>query len=106
MLPLDLADWAAAAVGGSMVLALPVALLAGLVSFFSPCVVPLLPGYLSYATGLGAAEVVEGSKRGGRMLAGASLFVLGFAVIFVASGVVAGTAGRELAEHRVLISRI
>ena len=39
---------------------LPIALLAGLVSFFSPCVVPLLPGYLSYATGLSAAEVVEG----------------------------------------------
>ena len=88
-----------------MALALPVALLAGLVSFFSPCVVPLLPGYLSYATGLGAAEVVEGSSRRGRMLAGASLFVLGFAVIFVITGVVAGSAGRMLAEYRVLISR-
>ena len=53
MAPLDLASWAETAVGGSMALALPVALLAGLVSFFSPCVVPLLPGYLSYATGLG-----------------------------------------------------
>ncbi len=89
-----------------MVLALPVALLAGLVSFFSPCVVPLLPGYLSYATGLGAAEIVEGSTRRSRMLLGASLFVLGFAVVFVATGVVAGTVGRELAEHRVGISRV
>ena len=53
MIPLDLATWAETAVGGSMALALPVALLAGLVAFFSPCVVPLLPGYLSYATGLG-----------------------------------------------------
>jgi cytochrome c-type biogenesis protein len=105
MTPADLAAWAEAAVGGSMALALPVALLAGLVSFFSPCVVPLLPGYLSYATGLGAAEVVEGSSRRGRMLAGASLFVLGFAVIFVITGVVAGSAGRMLAEYRVLISR-
>ncbi len=105
MTPADLATWAEAAVGGSMALALPVALLAGLVSFFSPCVVPLLPGYLSYATGLGAAEVVEGSSRRGRMLAGASLFVLGFAVIFVITGVVAGSAGRMLAEYRVLISR-
>ena len=61
-----------------MVLAMPVALLAGLVSFFSPCVVPLLPGYLSYATGLGAAEVIEGTRRRGRMLAGTSLFVLGY----------------------------
>ncbi len=44
MAPLDLATWAETAVGGSMALALPVALLAGLVAFFSPCVVPLCPG--------------------------------------------------------------
>jgi cytochrome c-type biogenesis protein len=106
MIPLDLATWAETAVGGSMALALPVALLAGLVSFFSPCVVPLLPGYLSYATGLGAAEVVEGSPHRGRMLAGASLFVLGFAVVFVITGVVAGSAGRLLAEYRDVITRV
>ena len=106
MTPLDLATWAETAVGGSMILALPVALLAGLVSFFSPCVVPLLPGYLSDATGLGAAEVVEGTPRRGRMLAGASLFVLGFAVVFVITGVVAGSAGRLLAEYRGVITRV
>lgn len=106
MTPLDLATWAETAVGGSMILALPVALLAGLVSFFSPCVVPLLPGYLSYATGLGAAEVVEGTPRRGRMLAGASLFVLGFAVVFVITGVVAGSAGKLLAEYRSMITRV
>jgi cytochrome c-type biogenesis protein len=106
MIPLDLATWAETTVGGSMALALPVALLAGLVSFFSPCVVPLLPGYLSYATGLGAAEVVEGSPHRGRMVAGASLFVLGFAVVFVITGVVAGSAGRLLAEYRDVITRI
>src|ERR687889_1570474 len=98
MIILDLGSWAESAVGGSMVLALPVALLAGLVSFFSPCVVPLLPGYLSYATGLGAAEVVGGTARRGRMLAGSSLFVLGFAVVFVVTGVVAGAAGRGANE--------
>jgi cytochrome c-type biogenesis protein len=106
MIPLDLASWAEAAVGGSMALALPVALLAGLVSFFSPCVVPLLPGYVSYATGLGAAEVVEGSPRRGRMLAGTSLFVLGFAAVFVLTGVVAGAAGRVLAEYRDVTTRV
>jgi cytochrome c-type biogenesis protein len=106
MIPLDLATWAETTVGGSMALALPVALLAGLVSFFSPCVVPLLPGYLSYATGLGAAEVVEGSPHRGRMLAGASLFVLGFAVVFVITGVVAGSAGRLLAQYREVITRV
>jgi cytochrome c-type biogenesis protein len=106
MIPLDLGSWAEAAVGGSMALALPVALLAGLVSFFSPCVVPLLPGYVSYATGLGAAEVVEGSPRRGRMLAGTSLFVLGFAAVFVLTGVVAGAAGRVLAEYRDIITQV
>src|SRR5918912_648537 len=99
-MPLDLAGWAQAAVGGSMALAIPVAVLAGLVSFFSPCVVPLLPGYLSYATGLGAAEVVEGSRRRGRMLAGASLFVLGFAVVFVTTGVLP-IGQRDLRLHRI-----
>src|SRR5215212_12119330 len=106
MTPLDLATWAEAAVGGSMALALPVALLAGLVSFFSPCVVPLLPGYLSYATGLGAAEVVRGGSPKSRMLAGSIGFVLGFAVIFVITGVVAGSAGRALFEYRTVISRV
>jgi cytochrome c-type biogenesis protein len=105
MSPYDLSSWAETAVGGSMILAVPVALLAGLVAFFSPCVVPLLPGYLSYATGLGAAEVVEGSPRRGRMLAGASLFVLGFAVVFVTTGVVAGSMGRLLAEYQSMITR-
>jgi cytochrome c-type biogenesis protein len=106
MAPLDLASWAETAVGGTMALALPVALLAGLVSFFSPCVVPLLPGYLSYDTGLGAAEVVEGSPRRGRMLAGTSLFVLGFAAVFVMTGVVAGSAGQLLAAYRDVITRV
>jgi cytochrome c-type biogenesis protein len=103
---LDIAAWAQNAVGGTMLLALPVALIAGLVSFFSPCVIPLLPGYVSYATGLGAAEVVEGTRRTGRMLLGTSLFVLGFAVIFVTTGVVAGSIGRVLFEYRTMISRI
>ena len=58
--PVDVASWVQGALGGSMVLAVPVAVLAGLVSFFSPCVLPLLPGYLSFATGLGASEVLEG----------------------------------------------
>jgi cytochrome c-type biogenesis protein len=106
MITMDLGSWAESAVGGSMALAIPVALLAGLVSFFSPCVVPLLPGYLSYATGLGAAEVVEGSSRKGRMLLGTTGFVLGFAVVFVITGVVAGSIGRVLYEYRTVISRV
>ncbi len=89
-----------------MALAVPVALLAGLVSFFSPCVVPLLPGYLSYATGLGAAEVLGGTARRGRMLAGTSLFVLGIAVVFVSTGTLVGTLGATLLAYADVISRV
>ncbi|MFP5282911.1 MAG: cytochrome c biogenesis CcdA family protein [Actinomycetes bacterium] len=106
MTPQDLAGWAATAVGGSMPLAVPVAVLAGLVSFFSPCVVPLLPGYLSYATGMSAAQVVSGTARRGRMLAGATLFVLGFAAVFVSVGAVFGAVGSALLTHQVVVTRI
>jgi cytochrome c-type biogenesis protein len=106
MLPLEIGDWAASAVGGTMLLAIPVALLAGLVSFFSPCVLPLLPGYLTYATGLGAADVIEGGRHRLRMLAGTTLFVLGIAAVFVSTGALAGGLGGLLYLHSSLISRI
>jgi cytochrome c-type biogenesis protein len=76
-----------------MVLAVPVAVVAGLVSFFSPCVLPLLPGYLSYTTGLSGADLADlgsgdaESRHRGRMLTGSLLFVLGFSVLFVTFGV-------------------
>jgi cytochrome c-type biogenesis protein len=88
-------DWFASTAGsGSLALAVPVALVAGLVSFFSPCVIPLLPGYLSYATGLGGADLED--ARRGRMLAGAVLFVLGFSLVFVALGSLSGALGAWL----------
>lgn len=81
-------DWfQQTASSGSLALAIPVAVLAGLVSFFSPCVLPLLPGYLSYATGLSGADLASGDVRRRRMLAGAVLFVLGFSTVFVGLGV-------------------
>ncbi|MFS3129772.1 cytochrome c biogenesis CcdA family protein [Nocardioides sp. Bht2] len=79
---------------GSMLVALPVALLAGLVSFFSPCVIPLLPGYLSYATGLSGADLAN--ARRGRMILGAVLFVLGFSVVFIGLGALSGYFGSFL----------
>lgn len=98
-------EWFADSVlSGSMMLALPIAVLAGMVSFFSPCVVPLLPGYLSYVTGLSAAELDSGRKS--RMLAGSSLFVLGFSAVFILTGVVFGVVGDALIEHRVIITRV
>lgn len=94
-----MADWfQQQASSGSLVLAIPVALIAGLVSFFSPCVIPLLPGYLSYATGLSGADL-EHARRG-RMLAGAVLFVLGFSAVYVLLGWVSGSIGGWLVEWR------
>jgi cytochrome c-type biogenesis protein len=96
-------DWfVEQASSGTMLLAVPVALLAGLVSFFSPCVIPLLPGYLSYATGLSGAEL-ETARRG-RMLLGSVLFVLGFSVVFVSMGALFGTVGHLLFEHQRTIT--
>lgn len=106
MTPLDLASWAQDAVGGSMLVALPVALLAGIVSFLSPCVVPLLPGYLSYATGMSAAQINDGTTDRRRMLLGTSLFVLGFATVFVAAGVILGAAGSLLLTYQSVITRV
>jgi cytochrome c-type biogenesis protein len=90
------ADWVREAVGGSVLLALPVALLAGLVSFFSPCVLPLLPGYLSYATGLAATDITSGRAGRSRVLVGTIGFVAGFAAVFVATGALAGSVGAAL----------
>jgi cytochrome c-type biogenesis protein len=93
---------------GSLLLAVPVALIAGLVSFFSPCVVPLLPGYLSYVTGLSGADIVTNGSSNvrGRMLAGTLLFVLGFSVVFVAVGGAFGQLGYELIDHQRLLTKV
>ena len=93
------------ALSGSLVLAVPVALVAGLVSFFSPCVIPLLPGYLSYATGLSGADLANGvaGSRRGRMFLGSLLFVAGFTVVFVILGTASGALGAWLVTwHRQL----
>lgn len=99
MTALSLGSWFhQTALSGSLVLAIPVALVAGLVSFFSPCVVPLLPGYLSYTTGLAGADL-ESAKRG-RMLAGSLLFVAGFSFVFVSFGLLFGGAGDWLFQNK------
>ncbi|RKS69167.1 cytochrome c-type biogenesis protein [Motilibacter peucedani] len=91
-------------VSGPLVLAVPVALAAGLVSFASPCVLPLVPGYLSYVTGLSGEEIAE--RRQGRVLLGTLLFVLGFSVVFVVEGALVGAAASVfLREHQDALQR-
>ncbi|MER6535181.1 cytochrome c biogenesis protein CcdA [Streptomyces sp900105755] len=82
---------------GALLVALPIALLGGLVSFFSPCVLPLVPGYLSYVTGVAGSDLAD--ARRGRMATGAALFVLGFTAVFVSGGALFGYFGSTLLEH-------
>lgn len=89
---------------GALPLAALVAALAGLVSFASPCVLPLVPGFLGYVTGLSDTALEQRSR--GRMVVGATLFVLGFAVVFVLGSIFIATLGRALVEHRVLLMRV
>ncbi|MFD7645848.1 cytochrome c biogenesis CcdA family protein [Kitasatospora sp. NPDC059795] len=101
------ADGGQTVLSGALVLAVPVALLAGLVSFFSPCVLPLVPGYLSYVTGLSAGDLAaaEGRRRG-RLLIGAALFILGFTAVFVSEGALFGYFGQTLQSHQRIIEQI
>jgi cytochrome c-type biogenesis protein len=114
---------------GPLLVAAAVAVLAGLVSFASPCVLPLVPGYLSYVTGLvgtgaraaapapaaaggggagATATAVRADERAGRgrMVLGAVLFVLGFTAVFVAVGTAFGGLGRLLVQYDDVITRV
>ncbi|MFD5729527.1 cytochrome c biogenesis CcdA family protein [Streptomyces sp. NPDC048567] len=89
---------------GALLVALPIALLGGLVSFFSPCVLPLVPGYLSYVTGVSGADLAE--ARRGRMVAGASLFVAGFTAVFVSGGALFGFFGDTLQANSGPLTKV
>jgi cytochrome c-type biogenesis protein len=83
----------------NVLLAVAIAFVAGVVSFASPCVVPLVPGYLSYMTGLSGAELRGGHASRARVLAGGLLFTLGFAVPFTLAGLTAGSIQFLLASR-------
>jgi cytochrome c-type biogenesis protein len=83
---------------GFILLALPLSILAGLISFASPCVLPLVPGYLSYAAGYSQAR--------GRVLLGSTLFVAGFSLLFISYGVLFGGLGARIAVHEEIITRV
>ena len=128
-----LADAGTTVFSGSLLLALPIAVLAGLLSFASPCVLPLVPGYLGYLGGMAgaadarrvrgavlaaptgtaqtdehtdAAQTEERTSGRGRVLAGVGLFVAGFTVVFVAYGILFGSVGGLLREHQETLTRV
>ena len=77
----------------------------GFVSFVSPCVLPLVPGYLSAISGVAFADIQEGRGRA-QILGPALLFCLSFTVMFVALGMTATGLGQTLQEHRLLLRQI
>lgn len=94
------------AISGPLLAAAGLAVLAGAVSFASPCVVPLVPGYLAYLTGLVGAEGANQHQSRWRVLGAVALFVLGFSVVFTASVVtVLGIADR-LVVNEVVLQRV
>src|SRR5256884_5371059 len=92
---------AAGHVGTTVVAAFAV----GFVSFVSPCVLPLVPGYLSAISGVSFAELSEGRRRA-HVLGRALLFCLSFGVMFVALGMTATGLGQTLSDHRDLLRQV
>ena len=114
---------------GPLLVAVPVAMAAGLVSFLSPCCLPLVPGYLAYVSGTAGADAASGSdarqgavtgapvttapapsrrrvRKPGRTVTGTLLFVLGFAAVFTSYGAAFGAAGAVLVTHQALITKV
>ena len=100
---------------GALWLAIPVAMLAGLVSFLSPCVLPLVPGYLGFlggavaprpSAGQGSAGADAARTGRGRLVLGVLLFILGFAVVFVAYTALSGSVGVFLLQWGDIITRV
>lgn len=83
---------------GFLVTAFPIAIFAGLISFASPCVLPLVPGYLSFAAGF--------SQSRGRLFLGSALFVLGFSALFISYGALFGELGARVATNEEEITRV
>ena len=83
---------------GTLIAAIPIALLVGLLSFLSPCILPLVPGYIAYATGFSASK--------GRVLLGSTLFVLGFTFIFTSFGLAFGGLGSKILGKEEILTKI
>ncbi len=109
-------DAASTVAYGPLLLAIPLALVAGLVSFLSPCCLPLVPGYLAYVTGSAGADAQTGGASVGHVrtrertrsssMLGALLFVVGFAAVFTSYGALFGALGTVLLAHADTITRV
>ncbi len=93
---------------GNLLFAIPIALLAGLVSFASPCILPLVPGYLGFVGGFAGSGGEGATDRDNRrrLLVGVALFILGFSAVFVTFGLLFGVAGLLLKQWMDVITRI
>jgi cytochrome c-type biogenesis protein len=90
----------------SGIVSFPIAFGAGVVSFLSPCVLPLIPAYLSLMTGLTTADLASGDQSTARVIVPALLFVAGFSLVFVALGASASVLGELLSAYRSVVEKI
>ena len=88
---------------GALLVAIPLAMIAGLVSFLSPCVLPLVPGFLGYVSGLADPEARAGRRR---VVLGTGLFILGFSAVFIAYGTAFGMLGAWLTQWQDVLVRV
>ncbi|QOT19989.1 cytochrome c biogenesis CcdA family protein [Paenarthrobacter sp. YJN-5] len=95
--------FASTVVSGALVLALPLAAVAGLVSFLSPCILPLVPGYLGFVSGLTDPAQPRNRRR---VLAGVALFILGFGAVFTLYGAAFGAIGSWLLRWQDPLMRV
>ncbi|QDG87093.1 cytochrome c biogenesis CcdA family protein [Pseudarthrobacter sp. NIBRBAC000502770] len=94
--------FASTVTSGALVIAIPLAMAAGLVSFLSPCILPLVPGYLGYVSGLTDPTQPRNRRR---VMAGVGLFVLGFAAVFTLYGAAFGAIGSWLLRWQDVLMR-
>src|ERR1700752_426781 len=82
------------------------AFLAGLISFLSPCVLPLVPSYISILSGIGMEQLRQGQQPKGGLFSSALAFVVGFSVVFIGFGASASAVGGFLRQNRALLAPI
>jgi cytochrome c-type biogenesis protein len=82
------------------------ALLAGLVSFLSPCVLPLVPGYVSMLSGIGMEQLRQGQQPRAGLFASSLAFVAGFSTVFISFGASASAVGQFLRQNRGLLAPV